>query len=161
MTPSIRRLPILHHLLHQLCMLSTSLRDLGSAMRGCLTFSFFGILCQSNFTPGPVLVSTTLAIWLCRGDIIKVPVGLQLVVQWTTMVQVVRHNHLAGEHGCNWGSGSNMFHLSLLTSHIHFWGFQLRLLHICLYYNIQIILIDSYIPCYIISSIVKLLDTRI
>ena len=84
--PLLRRLPILPHLLHQLCMLSTSLRDVSLAMRVCLTFSFFDMLRQSNLAPRSSAGFDNYH-HKCRGDIIKATLGLLLVVQWTKTVQ--------------------------------------------------------------------------
>ena len=45
------QLPIILHLLTQLCKLSTSLGSLGPPMKVCLTFGFLAMLRQSNLAP--------------------------------------------------------------------------------------------------------------
>ena len=50
-TLPLRRLPILLHLLTQLCQLSDRLSTLGYAMKVCPIFGFLAMLMQSNLAP--------------------------------------------------------------------------------------------------------------
>ena len=55
-----KHLPILPHLLHQLCVLTSSLGMLGPSMQVCLAFSFFAMLRQNNLAPPHLLRLTHL-----------------------------------------------------------------------------------------------------
>ena len=85
-------LPIIPNLLHQLCALSSSLGDLGLAMKVCLCFEFFGMFRQGLPPISPWAFDISYS--TCRGDIIEAPSGLLLVVQWTKTVQAARTTHL-------------------------------------------------------------------
>ena len=80
--PPLRCLPVLPDLLQKLCLLSSSLGPIGLAMWVCLAFGFFGILRQCNLAPHS---STQFdpSRHTCRGDIIRAPPGLLIVVRWT------------------------------------------------------------------------------
>ena len=65
-------LPVLPPLLHQLGQLSSSLGALGPSTRVCLTFGFFGMLCQSILAPAtPTQFDKSRH--TCCGDVIQVP----------------------------------------------------------------------------------------
>ena len=79
--PPLKCLSILPGLLHQLCLLSSSLGPLAPSMRVCLSFTFFCMLLQRNMTPPtPALFDPSR--YTCRGNIIQVPPGLLIVVHW-------------------------------------------------------------------------------
>ena len=66
--PRCHHLPILLHLLRWLCLLSSSLRSLGLPMNVCLTFTFMGMLSQSNLAP-PSASQFDPTRHTCRGDV--------------------------------------------------------------------------------------------
>ena len=71
-TPPLHCVPILPHLLMHLCGLSSYLGSLGSAMEVCLTFSFLGMLRQSNLAPsGSSAFDHTCH--TCWGDVLVTP----------------------------------------------------------------------------------------
>ena len=87
--PPLRCIPILPRLLHQLCLLSSSLGPIGPTMwMGVLTFGFFGTLRQSNLAP-PTPAQLNASRHTCRGNIIPAPPGLLIVVRWTKTHQSI------------------------------------------------------------------------
>ena len=70
-SPLLCRLPILHPLLDHLCLLTSSLRELGLALKVCLTFAFFAMLRQSNLAPHSA-ASFDPSRYMCRGNIFLV-----------------------------------------------------------------------------------------
>ena len=84
----VRHLPIRLDLLSKLCTLSSSLGLLAQAMKVCLTFVFFGMLCQSNLAP--TSSATFDPSWHAHwGDFPISLLGLLLAVRWTKTVQLV------------------------------------------------------------------------
>ena len=87
-TPPLCRLPILPVLLHQLSRLATCLGMLGSAMKVCLTYAFFGMLRQSNLTLAS-LQQFNPSCHTCLGNIILASLGLLIIVRRSKIMQTV------------------------------------------------------------------------
>ena len=68
-TPLLHHLPILPHLLSQLCLLSSNLDRLRIGMKVCLALGCFTMLRQSKLTPAPHKYFNP-SHHACRGDIL-------------------------------------------------------------------------------------------
>ena len=91
-TPPCRQLFIPLYLLHQLCTLTSSLGDLGPAMKMSLCFALFGMFQQSKLAPRS-LAAFDISHHTCRGDVISATAML-IVVHWTKTVHVIDNNHV-------------------------------------------------------------------
>ena len=85
--------PFLKKNLTQMCQMASSLGPPAQAMKVCLTFVFFGMLCQSNIAPSSSATFDP-SRHACHSDVLPSPLGLLPVVRWTkTGGQLTCHSH--------------------------------------------------------------------
>ena len=88
-TPPLWLLPVLPHLLTQLCQLASRLASLGPPMKVNLTFRFLGMVLQAEQLCSPLCQQLRLYQAYGKGDILLAPPGILLIVRWTKTIQAV------------------------------------------------------------------------
>ena len=87
-SPPLHWLSILPPLLHQVCEFANSFSMLGPGLRVFLAFAFFGMLSQSNLTPSSSHQFNATC-HTCHTHNHPHPLGLRIVVRWSTTVQSI------------------------------------------------------------------------